>query len=384
MPSRPSKLPRRISHSTPPSRTYARDHDSHDDDHDSSRGWRRGSADDHHYRPHRRRSVDSEDEAHHEPRDRRSHRSRRRGRSVDSDDDTYHGSKDKRSHGSQRRRRDRSIDSDDSSYRDEARHHRSNRSRRRERSIDSQDKHHHSDHQDHQASKRERHRSVRHPLRGSHRSPSRSSSASSSSSDSGFDRARDPSPKQPGRLRRIARSVSRLGHRRKPSVLSRSSSPSRSPSRSRKGRGDSHFRSRSHPPHSSSKHHEPHSPVDIIYTAARTAFEAGAMAALKLRNDPSPLMGAKGGKIVAAAVGAAVVDTFIDQRHPKRKGGLRHTVMRQATQMAIGNLVMPAVQHADKRHGKGVPVSTSVRGKGAWYGKMKGAGVKGGGGVKVR
>lgn len=82
----------------------------------------------------------------------------------------------------------------------------------------------------------------------------------------------------------------------------------------------------------------------MIAAAVRTAFEAGAVAALKLRDDPSPLLGAKGSKIATAALAAAVVDTFIDKKYPKRKGGLRHTVMRQATQMAIGNLVMPAVQ----------------------------------------
>ncbi|KAK4662828.1 hypothetical protein QC763_602880 [Podospora pseudopauciseta] len=373
MPTRPSRLPRRISHSTPPSTTYARDYTEHDDDHDSSRGRRRGRADDHHHRRHRRRrSVESDDGIYHDPRDRRSHKSRGRGRSVDSDDDTYRESREKRSRRSQRR--DRSTDSEDSTYHGKSRH----QSRRRDRSIDSQDKRHHS--HDEETSRRGRHRSVRHPLRGSHRSPSRSSSASSSSSESDFDRVRDPSPRQPGRLHRLARSVSRLGRRRKPSVSSRSRS------RSCKGREDSHVRSRSHPPHhhhSSSKHNESHSPADIIYTAARTAFEAGAVAALKLRDDPSPLIGAKGGKIVAAAVGAAVVDTFIDQKHPKRKGGLRHTVMRQATQMAIGNIVMPAVIHADKRHGKGVPVQTSVRGKSAWFGNMKAAGAKAGGGVRA-
>jgi hypothetical protein len=81
--------------------------------------------------------------------------------------------------------------------------------------------------------------------------------------------------------------------------------------------------------------------------AARTAFEAGAVAALKLRNDPSPWIGPKGAKIATAAIGAAIVDTFMEQKHPKRKGGMRHTMMRQATQMAIGSLVMkPAMKKA--------------------------------------
>ena len=78
----------------------------------------------------------------------------------------------------------------------------------------------------------------------------------------------------------------------------------------------------------------------MLVTAARTALETAALTALKMRDDPSPLFGPKGGKIAAAALSAAVVDTFIDKKHPKvRKGGMRHTVIRQATQLAIGNIV---------------------------------------------
>ncbi|KAK4193802.1 hypothetical protein QBC35DRAFT_480302 [Podospora australis] len=91
----------------------------------------------------------------------------------------------------------------------------------------------------------------------------------------------------------------------------------------------------------------------MLSTAFRTAFEAGAVAALKLRDDPSPYFGAKGSKIATAALAAAVVDTFIDKKYPNRKGGLRHTVMRQATQMAIGSLVMPAVMGKMNGGGKG-------------------------------
>ncbi|KAK4042797.1 hypothetical protein C8A01DRAFT_33047, partial [Parachaetomium inaequale] len=63
------------------------------------------------------------------------------------------------------------------------------------------------------------------------------------------------------------------------------------------------------------------------------------MAALRLRNEPSPWLGAKGGQIAAAALGAAVVDTFVARRVPMRKGGLRHSVARQAAQAVIGGLV---------------------------------------------
>lgn len=74
------------------------------------------------------------------------------------------------------------------------------------------------------------------------------------------------------------------------------------------------------------------------------------MAALKLRDDDSPWIGSKGAKVGAAALSAAAVDTFMEQKHPGHKGGLRHTMMRQATQIAIGNLVMKPVM--SKRGGR--------------------------------
>lgn len=73
--------------------------------------------------------------------------------------------------------------------------------------------------------------------------------------------------------------------------------------------------------------------------AARTALEAGAVAAVKLRNDPSPWIGMKGTKVATTAIGAALVDTLVDKRYPKVKGGMRHAVAKQATQVALANLV---------------------------------------------
>ncbi|KAK3991407.1 hypothetical protein QBC44DRAFT_323598 [Cladorrhinum sp. PSN332] len=102
----------------------------------------------------------------------------------------------------------------------------------------------------------------------------------------------------------------------------------------------------------------------MFMTATKIAVETAALTALKLRDDPSPLLGPKGGKIAAAALSAAVVDTFIDKKHPKvRKGGLRHTVIRQATQLAIGNIV---------GGGKGGK-QKGVRGEGL-SGKLRGGG----------
>ena len=74
--------------------------------------------------------------------------------------------------------------------------------------------------------------------------------------------------------------------------------------------------------------------------AVRVALEAGAVAALKQRHDPSPWIGMKGTKVAAAAIGAAAIDTFMDRKAPKRKGGMSHLMMKQATTMALGNLVL--------------------------------------------
>ncbi len=78
----------------------------------------------------------------------------------------------------------------------------------------------------------------------------------------------------------------------------------------------------------------------MIGSAVRCALEAGAVAALKQRNDPSPWIGMKGTKVAAAALGAAAVDTLMERKAPKRKGGISHLMMKQATTMALGNLVL--------------------------------------------
>jgi len=95
-------------------------------------------------------------------------------------------------------------------------------------------------------------------------------------------------------------------------------------------------------------HIRPPKPVrkrsDILLAAGRTAFEAGAMAALKLKDDPTPWLGPKGAKVVAAGLSAACVDTFMERKHPQRKGGLAHTALRQATNFAIGGLVVKPVE----------------------------------------
>jgi hypothetical protein len=102
------------------------------------------------------------------------------------------------------------------------------------------------------------------------------------------------------------------------------------------------------------------------------------MAALRLRSDPSPWLGAKkGGQIAAAAIGAAVVDTFVARRAPSmRKGGLRHAVAKQAAQMVIGGLV----GGGRGRDGGGGGGGGGGRKKKGGLGVMAGGRGKGGGG----
>jgi len=38
----------------------------------------------------------------------------------------------------------------------------------------------------------------------------------------------------------------------------------------------------------------------------------------------------------------------MEKKHPCRKGGLRHSMIRQATQLVIGNLVMMPAKKAEK------------------------------------
>jgi hypothetical protein len=64
-----------------------------------------------------------------------------------------------------------------------------------------------------------------------------------------------------------------------------------------------------------------------------------------MRNEPGPWMGAKGTKVATAALGAALVDTFMGQKHPKKVGGVRHKAMRRATEAALGKVIVEPVAH---------------------------------------
>ncbi|KAK2591465.1 hypothetical protein QQS21_010841 [Conoideocrella luteorostrata] len=48
----------------------------------------------------------------------------------------------------------------------------------------------------------------------------------------------------------------------------------------------------------------------LVQAGARTAFSAGAQAAMQNRKDPSPWLGQKGAKVATAALGAALMDGF--------------------------------------------------------------------------
>jgi hypothetical protein len=51
-------------------------------------------------------------------------------------------------------------------------------------------------------------------------------------------------------------------------------------------------------------------------------------------------------------LGAAMVDTYMDRKHPKKKGGMRHMAVRSLAQAAVGNLIVqPVVKTADARTG---------------------------------
>ncbi|KAH6688951.1 hypothetical protein F5X68DRAFT_260542 [Plectosphaerella plurivora] len=99
--------------------------------------------------------------------------------------------------------------------------------------------------------------------------------------------------------------------------------------------------------------HRPLAPLDlktvgVVYAAvgaaARVALQAGAQAAYKLRNDPSPWVGEKGVRVASAALGAGIVDGIVGNKHSKmRKGGMRHQAMREATQFGLRQFVVQPV-----------------------------------------
>lgn len=84
----------------------------------------------------------------------------------------------------------------------------------------------------------------------------------------------------------------------------------------------------------------------MVQAGARTALTAGAQAAMKSRHDPSPWLGPKGAKVATAALGAALVDGFMGQKHPN---STRQSLMRQGVDLAESQ-AMKTPSHHKSRH----------------------------------
>ncbi|OAA68341.1 hypothetical protein SPI_00536 [Niveomyces insectorum RCEF 264] len=85
--------------------------------------------------------------------------------------------------------------------------------------------------------------------------------------------------------------------------------------------------------------------------AGRNALRAATMAVLTSPSAPgSSWLGAKGAQVATAALGAAVVDTYIRRQHPTIVEGVRHMAARQTAEFVINNVVTkPLLQRAEQR-----------------------------------
>ncbi|ERT00818.1 hypothetical protein HMPREF1624_02051 [Sporothrix schenckii ATCC 58251] len=95
---------------------------------------------------------------------------------------------------------------------------------------------------------------------------------------------------------------------------------------------------------------EPSMPSSKWESAARNALRAGTMAALTNHGAPGSWFGDKGSRVATAALGAALVDTYMGHRHPESLNGVRHMAMRQAAEYAINSIVAePILERAARR-----------------------------------
>ncbi|KIH92252.1 hypothetical protein SPBR_02873 [Sporothrix brasiliensis 5110] len=95
---------------------------------------------------------------------------------------------------------------------------------------------------------------------------------------------------------------------------------------------------------------EPPMPSSKWESAARNALRAGTMAALTNHGAPGSWFGDKGSRVATAALGAALVDTYMGHRHPESLNGVRHMAMRQAAEYAINSIVAePILERAARR-----------------------------------
>lgn len=63
---------------------------------------------------------------------------------------------------------------------------------------------------------------------------------------------------------------------------------------------------------------------------------------MKSRNDQGAWMGAKGAKVATAALGAALVDGFIGQKHPN---SARQSLAKEGVDLATGKVGSSASRH---------------------------------------
>lgn len=142
-------------------------------------------------------------------------------------------------------------------------------------------------------------------------------------------------------------------HKRKVQPSRARSIPERSDGHNRTRRGPSLKRgspsSSSTASSTSSSRSDPSSSSSKWESAARNALRAGTMAALSSHGAPGSWLGNKGTRVATAALGAALVDTYMGHRHPDSFNGIRHTAMRQAAEYAINSIVAEPIMHRATR-----------------------------------
>lgn len=89
----------------------------------------------------------------------------------------------------------------------------------------------------------------------------------------------------------------------------------------------------------------------LVQAGARTAFTAGAQAAMKSGHESGPWLGPKGAKVATAALGAALVDGFMGQKHPD---STRQKLMRHGVDLAAAQTTKVPEHHgrSRSRHGR--------------------------------
>ncbi|KAI5463961.1 hypothetical protein BGZ63DRAFT_421051 [Mariannaea sp. PMI_226] len=73
----------------------------------------------------------------------------------------------------------------------------------------------------------------------------------------------------------------------------------------------------------------------LLQAGARTALTAGAQAAMNSRKEEGQWLGAKGAKVATAALGAALVDGVMGQKHPN---SVRQGLAKQGVNLATGKV----------------------------------------------